>query len=422
MALQALRFKDGADVFIEVDGGGLTGIRGDKKRKLEDIRTVCHNWVPLKLYSMHVTVDASPLLLQSAGVKNYLYYWLTHLVRHQGSNQVNAFPLLGETGALNHEASMLSRLETIPRLALLYWANLPGAGTMNWLSGAGDFFHATNQVRHAPKGLRLTATLFDMTCWLMPELHTTGNVTAEKRFAGMLKQARGLISISENTRQDAIRLLGLDGAKIVTIYPGIPEAFFAASSAEAKAAALRYGLTKPFVLAVGTVEPRKNLDTLLDAYQQLPRHLAEAFELVLVGPMGWASVETMRRIRGGLGGVKYLGYVPEADLPAITKAAALFAYPSLYEGFGLPVAQAMACGVPVVTSATSCLPEISGSGAMHVDPRSASELAGAMAKLLESADRRDDLGRSGQAIAAEKYRWDRNAELSWKFFQQMANS
>ena len=367
---------------------------------------------------MRITIDASPLLLRSAGVKNYIYYWLANLVLNRGVNSVSAFPFLDGAGALNHEASVLGSLETIPRLAMLYWVNLPGSWTLNWMNRNTDLFHATNQIRQAPTGTKLTATLFDMTCFLMPEFHTLGNIAAEKHFSAMLKQANGLISISENTRQDAIRILGLDAAKIKTIYPGIPESFFEVTDAAAAATAIRYHLNKPYILALGTVEPRKNLDTLLDAYLQLPAHLRETFDLVLAGPMGWASMETMRRIRGGLSGVKYLGYVAEADLPGLTKAAALFAYPSLYEGFGLPVAQAMACGVPVITSCTSCLPEVSGDGALHVDPKSASELSAALARLLESPELRAKLGANGRAIAKERYRWDLNAMQSWKFFAE----
>ena len=367
---------------------------------------------------MRITIDASPLLLRSAGVKNYIYYWLANLVLSRGENSVSTFPLLDNAGALNHEASVLGPLETIPRLALLYWVNLPGSWTLNWMNRNADLFHATNQIHKAPRGAKLTATLFDMTCFLMPEFHTTGNIAAEKHFSAMLKQACGLISISENTKQDAVKILGLDAAKIKTIYPGIPETFFQVTDAAAAATAMRYQRGKPYILALGTVEPRKNLDTLLDAYQLLPAHLGEAFDLVLAGPMGWASMETMRRIRGGLAGVHYLGYVAEEDLPGLTKAAALFAYPSLYEGFGLPVAQAMACGVPVVTSCTSCLPEVSGDGALHVDPKSASELSAALARLLESPELRARLGANGRAIAKERYRWDLNAMQSWKFFAE----
>jgi glycosyltransferase involved in cell wall biosynthesis len=246
-------------------------------------------------------------------------------------------------------------------------------------------------------------------------------VVADKRFAEqVLKRASGMIAVSENTRQDAIRILDLDPSKVVTIHSGIPDPFFDVTAQMGSDAAARYNLMKPYILAVGTVEPRKNLDTLLDAYLLLPREIREAHDLVLVGPMGWAASSTSRRIRSGLPGVKYLGYVPEAELPALTKAAAVFAYPSLYEGFGFPVAQAMACGIPVVTSCTSCLPEISGEGALHVDPKSPGEISRALHHLLESKELQLSLGRKGRDVAERRYRWDLCAEKSWKFFAQAA--
>jgi Glycosyltransferase len=128
--------------------------------------------------------------------------------------------------------------------------------------------------------------------------------------------------------------------------------------------AQRYGLTRPYLLFVGTIEPRKNLNLLLDAYGQLAPELRESCELVVVGPSGWADAATIERLKL----IRYLGYVPEQDLPGITAGATVFVYPSLYEGFGFPVAQAMASGVPVITSNVSSLPEVAGEGAILIDP------------------------------------------------------
>lgn len=370
---------------------------------------------------MRVSIDASPLLLRSAGVKNYLYHWIRHLRLNAQGNDISTFPFLDTVGALTHESSVLTRAQTLPRLALLLLSNIRGNPALSWMNKNTDIFHASNQIHNNVRGVRVTATLHDMTCWLMPELHTSANVTADKRFSELvLKSASGLIAVSENTRQDAIRILNLDPSKVVTIHSGIPDSFFDATSQMGSVVAARYNLDKPFILAVGTVEPRKNLDTLLDAYLLLPQEIREEHDLVLAGPMGWAASSTSQRIRSGLPGVKYLGYVPELELPALTKAATVFAYPSLYEGFGFPVAQAMACGIPVVTSCTSCLPEISGEGALHVDPKSPAEISKALHHLLESKELRQSLGSKGRSIAEERYRWEFCARKSWEFFAQAA--
>ena len=178
-------------------------------------------------------------------------------------------------------------------------------------------------------------------------------------------------------------------------------------------------LAKPFILHIGTIEPRKNLDSLLDAYLLLAAEIRQEVELVLAGPMGWAAGTTSKRILSGLPGVRYLGYVPEHDLPGLTRAAAVFAYPSLYEGFGFPAAQAMAAGVPVLTSNNSCLPEVTGSGAIHVDARSPAEIRDGLDRLLSSPSEAAAVAAAGRE-KAEEYRWDRCATRSWQFFQQFA--
>lgn len=368
---------------------------------------------------MRISVDASPLLLRSAGVKNYLYHWIHALQRTSNANAVEAYPFIRDLGELTHESSVMNLLHTVPRIAWLLASNR-FAATRRLATGDASVFHVTNQVHGGVKGKALTATVHDMTCWLTPEFHTPANIIADKRFAErILTRADGLIAVSENTRLDAIRLLNLNPDKIVAIHSGVPDDYFRATDDDAVRVRKRLKLSKPFILHIGTVEPRKNLDALLDAYLLLSPSVRGAVNLVFAGPMGWAASTTSKRILSGLPGVRYLGYVPEADLPGLTRAAAVFAYPSLYEGFGFPVAQAMAAGVPVITSNNSCLPEITGAGAIHVDPHSPSGIRDALDELLLSPDKAAAIAAAGR-LKAEEYRWDRCAERSWQFFQQFA--
>ena len=179
-----------------------------------------------------------------------------------------------------------------------------------------------------------------MTCRLMPELHTPDNIRADESLVkNVISRADGLIAISENSRQDAVRLLRLNPDRIQVIYPGVADVYFDARAIPAE---------RPYVLYVGAIEPRKNVDALLDAWEN--SNLRRDFDLVIAGASGWASEKTMARLSSRPAGVRYLGYVPEDELPGLTAGATAFVYPSLYEGFGLPVAQAMAAGVPVITS------------------------------------------------------------------------
>jgi len=356
---------------------------------------------------MRILIDVTPLLLRSAGIKNYTYHWLQHLCQHSRNEQILTFPPMDRMAALDHERSILSPAQTYPRLALLYLSNL-GVPLLDWMSAKADVFHVSNQIRNPPRKTRLTATVYDMTTQLMPELHTAANVRADASFGrNVLQRAAGLIAISENTRQDAARLLNLPLDRLEVIYPGIPEVYFGAQPRPA---------ARPYILSLGALEPRKNIDTLLDAWNGLA--LSKDFDLVVAGGSGWSSEKTLARLRSRPAGVRYLGYVPEDELPGLTAGATALVYPSLYEGFGFPVAQAMAAGVPVITSNNSCLPEIAGGGALLVDPRSSAEIGAAIERLLTSPQLQQQLRSAGMA-RAQQYRWDACARKSLEFFRRL---
>ena len=360
-------------------------------------------------------IDATPLLVRSAGVKNYLYHWILHLRRAAGGAAVGTFPRMNQVRTLTHEASVAHPLRTFSGLGALAIANYSRAPLLDWLTRRADVFHASVLVRRPPSRVRLTATVHDLTGFLMPELHPRSNLVAERSFAQLAKRADRLIAVSECTRQDAVRTLGIAPEKICTIHSGVADAFFDPPAALVNEVRARYGLQRPFVLFVGTIEPRKNVDLLLDVYASLPASMREYWDLVVVGPVGWAAEATVARLRS----VRYLRYVPEPDLAPLTAAADVFVYPSLYEGFGFPVAQAMAAGVAVITSNVSSLPEVAGNAALLVDPRSQGELRAALIRLLDSADLRRALAVAGRERARE-FRWEVCAAKSLEFFREVA--
>jgi glycosyltransferase involved in cell wall biosynthesis len=363
---------------------------------------------------MRIAIDAVPLLVRSAGIKNYLYHWIAHLRRIAPAGSIRMVPELGELGALHHDSSMAGPVRTFTGLAALALSNYTPLPVYDLLAGHAGLFHASTLMRHPPRRPRLIATAYDMTCWLMPELHSAANLRADRAYSELLKRAHGLIAISESTKADTIRTLGISPDRITVIYPGIPVSFFETEPAEIARVRAAYRLERPYVLAVGTIEPRKNVDALIRGFAALPAGLREEFTLVLAGPSGWASAET----RGLLGSVRYLGYVPEPDLAPLTAGAAAFAYPSLYEGFGFPVAQAMAAGVAVLTSNVSSLPEIAADAALLIDPRSPAELIGGLNRLLSSASLRADLGARGRQ-RARRFSWPDCAAQSLRFFERM---
>ena len=380
---------------------------------------------------MRVTIDAVPLLVRSAGVKNYLYYWIQHLSQESRGVEIRLFPFLGEPsrlgdplrpgepGLLDHEDSVANPVMTHASLGLLFLLNRIPNDVIGWMDPAIDLFHAC-KLLNPPRRAKLTATMHDFTCWMLPETHSPANVAADKAFAERIfKRADGLIAVSEATRSDAVRLLNLPPEKIRVIHHGVTDMFFRVTPADADAVRCRHGLHRPYLLFVGTIEPRKNVHLLLDAYQGLPPSIREEFELVLAGPPGWAQRATMARLRQLSPGVRYLGYVAEQDLAGLFAGATAFVYPSLYEGFGFPVAQAMAAGTPVITSAVSALPEIAGGAALLIDPRSETELRDAMWNLLTSPGRRAQLIEMGQSNA-RRFSWTGCARQALRFFEEVA--
>jgi len=380
---------------------------------------------------IRVTIDAVPLLVRSAGVKNYLYYWTRHL-RQESRGGVDAargtrvprafrirlFPFLDEASWLNHEGSVANPVTTRMRLGMLFLLNQFPNNITGWTDPDCDLFH-TCKLLNPPRRAKLTATVHDLTCWLLPETHSPRNVAADRLFAErILKRADALIAVSEATRSDAVRILNLSPEKIRVIHHGVADPFFQVKPEDAEAVRRRHGLARPYLLFVGTLEPRKNVARLLAAYRDLSQTTQEEFDLVLAGPPGWAQSEIMARLRRPDPGVRYLGYVAEEDLPGLFAGAAAFVYPSLYEGFGFPVAQAMAAGTPVITSAVSALPEITGGAALLIDPRSEAALRDAMEEMLTSPSRRErsiELGR----VNARRFTWEECARKSLEFFEEV---
>lgn len=181
----------------------------------------------------------------------------------------------------------------------------------------------------------------------------------------------------------------------------------------------RLGLERPYVLALNTIEPRKNMERLIEAYVRLPVDVRSRFDLCLAGAAGWKTGSVMKTLAAHAGSVRQLGYVPDDDLPALYRGATLFAFPSLQEGFGLPVLEALACGTPVITSGLSSMPEVGGDAARYVNPRDIDDIRGALLELLTDDGKRDELAARGPVQAA-RFSWRRTAEQTLAAFEAAA--
>jgi glycosyltransferase involved in cell wall biosynthesis len=264
-------------------------------------------------------------------------------------------------------------------------------------------------------------TLYDLTFLLFPRMHTPLNRWfLSWMVPRSLKAADAVILISKQSRQDLLTRFRLDEDRLKVIYLGVNQAFKPATTRACEAVRKKYHLPGRYLLSVGTLEPRKNFSTLLHVLLRLQK-MGLTVPLVLAGRKGWRYESFFKQLyRLGLAGqVLLLDYVAEADLPALYSAADLFVFPSLYEGFGLPILEAMACGAPVVSSNAASLPEVCGEAAWLVDPLDAEGWAEAIASLLADPARKEAI-RSLGFRQAERFTWDRTAAETLKVYRQAA--
>jgi len=238
-----------------------------------------------------------------------------------------------------------------------------------------------------------------------------------------VKTARRIITVSEFSRSQIVRLLGVPEEKIRVIYNGVGPEFRPIHDQEAIEQRLgRYGLRKPYLLAVGNISRRKNQKVLVRGFAAWLRRQRDAeHQLVLAGRQD-STVEDIRHEAAGLGlaptQIVFPGYIPDQDLPYLYAGAELFLAPSLYEGFGLPLVEAMACGIPVIASRASCFPEIAGEAVRYVDPLDPEEIAVSMGEVIENAAYAQELVQRGLQ-RARLFRWDEAARQTLDVYQEM---
>jgi len=275
-----------------------------------------------------------------------------------------------------------------------------------------DVVHFTNQVIPLASPVPTVVTIHDMSLRLFPGYHPLKRVLLNRPLmAQAARRAAAVIAVSSSARRDILRLCGIPPERVHVVHEAAADAFAPVTDrAELEAVRRRHALPDRFLLYVGTIEPRKNLPRLIDAYGRRHRSGDLPWPLVCVGRYGWRARDVEARVeRLGLGGqVRFIGYVPFDDLPAIYTLADLFVFPSLHEGFGLPVIEAMACGAPAIVGGNSSLAEIASGAAELVDVTDVAAIGEAIVRLMRSPEHRKDLARRGLG-RARQFSWQRAA-------------
>ncbi len=286
-----------------------------------------------------------------------------------------------------------------------------------------DLLHALAFVAPLAAACPFVVTVYDLSFLRYPEAFRPFNRWYLHHFTRRsVKQARAVIAISESTRQDVINLLGAPPERVHTIYCGVDEHFRPLPAAEVTAFRAARGLPEQFVLFLGTLEPRKNVAGLIQAYARWRAQEPQAPLLVIAGGKGWyyqdifSLVESLNLTSA----VRFADYIPQSELTLWYNAASLFVYPSHFEGFGLPVLEAMACGRPVITSTVSSLPEVAGTdgAAVLVNPADTAALAAAMQRVMADADLRRDMAARSLARAGG-FRWEKTARETVEVYRKV---
>jgi glycosyltransferase involved in cell wall biosynthesis len=261
----------------------------------------------------------------------------------------------------------------------------------------------------------LVITVHDMAVYRCPWLQPLKTVAVHRAILPRLIRAGGLIAtVSESSRQDIVHYFDVPKERIRVVYGGVSERFRPPSTVDKLLDATvfqSHGIRFPYVLSVGTLEPRKNHRRLVQAFSSLVRQQKLPHHLVLAGAAGWKDGELRHEIEGSVlrDRIHFLGYVPTDHLPSLYRGADAFAYPSIYEGFGLPVLEAMACGTPVLISTDSALMEVAGEGSTIVaNPLSPDDIAAGLWSLLRGGAA-VDVRRSNGIARAREFSWERSA-------------
>jgi glycosyltransferase involved in cell wall biosynthesis len=373
---------------------------------------------------MTLYIDITAAMHQYAGIARYAANLARALVFHHQREQA-----FGVFHLRNRSTRWVSGLEGVPartvrsgykpwRMAVLL-GQRAGIG-FNRLVPDAELFHATEHLLMPLRGVPTVLTVHDLIYHLFPSYHRSLNYwylnTAVPLY---VRRADSVIAISQSTKRDLVQHYKVPEEKISVVYEAASSRFRPASPEAVAEAKASYRLPSKYVLALGTIEPRKNLNRLVQAVCLL-RQKDPELSLVIVGHAGWLYQDFFQELEKleDPRAVLLSGYVPDADLPAVLTGATAYVLASFYEGFGLPILEAMACGTPVVCSNTSSMPELGGEAARYFNPHDLQDMVTAISAVLEDAELREEMRQLGFEQAA-RFSWARTARETLTVYERL---
>jgi glycosyltransferase involved in cell wall biosynthesis len=283
-------------------------------------------------------------------------------------------------------------------------------------------------IAHDPRGVGVFAfdqpckkvvTIHDLSSMAFPSINPGGFLAHRLFGKRTVEKCEKIITVSEFTKSEVIKYLKCPADKIEVIYNGKDDKFKVLGQKEIAGLRKKYNLDFPFILFVGVLQPRKNVPALIKAYASLKKRGIK-HKLVIAGGKGWKYDDIFKTVKDLelQKDVIFTGSIPKDDLPILYNAADVFVFPSVYEGFGIPPLEAMACGVPVITSKTTSLPEVVGDAGLLIDPQDISALADAIYRVLDDSDQRSDMIKKGLE-RAKRFSWERCAKETLSVYRSI---
>lgn len=384
---------------------------------------------------MHIVINTIPLLSKLTGIGNCIYNISEHLLDIDNKNKYTFYygyfskklqPVeYGKT--TDFKFTVLQK--TIPLIKKIpFLRDLARQANRKYVEAVHyarrfDVYYEPNFIPINIKAKRIVTTIHDFSFHLHPEWHPEDRIVYfQKNFYRRIYESDLVITVSNFTKTEAKNFLKIDENKIRVVYMGHDNTIFKLyDKTEVLSFRNSKRLPENFILFVGSIEPRKNIERLLLAYMQLPEYIKREFKLVLVGFSGWKNKNIMRLIDKMRDNVKFLGYLNTQELSLAYNRAKIFAYPSLYEGFGLPPLEAMACGCPVVVSNAASLPEVCGDAAYYVNPYDVESIAEGIYKVATDEELGKNLIQKGLQ-RAKIFSWEKSAREHIKVFEEVLNS
>lgn len=366
---------------------------------------------------MKVSIELQPCLKNKSGIGVYTYELTKRLQEYRDIEiQGNIFNFLNRNDIKNDIHGLNFKKNTCTLFPYgIYreiWRYIPVK--YNFLfRGKSDIYQFFNFVVPPNISGKIITTIHDLTYILYPDTMDSSNrKKLEKDMHHTVRNADYIITISESSKKDIIKYLGIDESKIEVIYPGVDETYKKLlSNDQIVAVKNKYSINGKYILYLGTLEPRKNIETIIRAYDCFKKANKENIKLVLAGKKGWLYDSIFKLIEefGLEEDVIFTDYIDDKDKAPLYQGAEMFLFPSLYEGFGIPIIEAMASRTPVITSNSSSLPEASGDAAIITDPLDYKEIARSIELILNDSELREKMINDG-IKQADKFNWDISAE------------